>query len=484
MLPDIDSVRKKKQPACFIVLLILAGCLLRFKGLTYQSLWFDELASALISDPASAFLSVIKDTLQDNHPPLYQVLLWAWYNFFGYTEFSGRSLSAIIGSCGIIAMYYLARELFNSRIAFYSALISVFNYFLIFYSQETRSYALLFLLTCISWYFFLQIMRQKRKWPYVAYTVSTVFLLYTHYYGFLVLLSQVTILFVFLQFRIKNLAELKYFLPAMGVLLLSIIPLAPYMFAMATRESWWLEQPAPWFIIGYIRKYFDSYILTVVFCVLIVFGIKTTLHVRESAENFKWPLVLILIWLGISYLVPYIRGFVSLPMLHVRYTIICLPAIIMLVALGINNIRKPGTRNLIIALVAFGSFMTLNYTIEYYTKIDKEQYREAITSVLKLYGQEPVYACHSRSINTYLKLLGSPVRSFSYQNIIPVLERDNINEKIWVISSTKHKCDKFVNLIKTKLKNGSLYATENIRLEDMVVYRLTGIRQGEKTGGS
>lgn len=473
MLPEFDYIRKYRS-ACIVTLLILTGVLLRFKGLTFQSLWYDELASAYSSDPSHGIFSVIKDSLKDNAPPLYQVILWVWYKLFGYTEFSGRSLSAIIGSCGMIAVYLLAKELFNSRIALYSLLISVFNYFLVFYSQETRSYALLFLLTCISWYFFLRVIRHKNTWLYLAYTVSTVLLLYTHYYGFLVLLSQIIVLFIFLQYHMKNLAEIKYFLPALAVLLLSAIPLLPYMYAMATMDSWWLEQPAPWFIIEYMKDYFDSDTLTVAFVLLIGFGIKTALYDENEAENFKWPLALIAVWLSVDYLVPYIRGFVSLPMLHRRYTIICLPAVIMLVALGINNIRTTSTRNLVASLVAIGSFIALNYTSGYYTKIDKEQYREAIIAVLNLDGEKPIYSCQTESMNTYLKILGSTVKTVSYTRIIHQLESNNLNKQIWVISSTRHGCQKFSNLIETQLKNGNLHATEHIKLKNMNVYQLTG----------
>ena len=134
-----------------IIVTLIVALVLRFKGLTFQSHWLDELFSASVSNPSHTFFSMYDTTVSDVHPPLYQTLLWVWYHVFGFTEFAGRALSATIGTLGIYAIYLLGKEFFNKEVGLYAAIIATMNYFLIYYSQEVRSYSLLFLLSTMSY---------------------------------------------------------------------------------------------------------------------------------------------------------------------------------------------------------------------------------------------------------------------------------------------------------------------------------------------
>ncbi|MBF0310281.1 MAG: glycosyltransferase family 39 protein [Magnetococcales bacterium] len=170
--------------------ILLLALVLRLHGLTFQSHWNDELQSAVLGDPEIPLNLVVRRTLLDVHPPLYQVVLRAWYRTFGYTEFVGRALSVLFGVCGVGALYFLGREVAGRRVGLSAALLGALNVFLIAYSQETRSYALLFLLSSLSWLFFIRLLKDPLWKRTPGYLLSTMALLYTHYFGLFVVMAQ------------------------------------------------------------------------------------------------------------------------------------------------------------------------------------------------------------------------------------------------------------------------------------------------------
>ncbi len=180
----------EKRELLFVLFLTIIGLILRLKGITLNSLWLDEIFSLKFSDPSQGIMYVLRSTLNDVHPALYQVLLWFFYKIFGYTEFSGRYLSAIFGTMLIPATYFLAKKLFNSETGMFSALFIAINYYLIVFSQETRSYSLLALLAVISFYYLLVFIEKRNASSCVVYSIIASLLINTHYFGVLVLFVQ------------------------------------------------------------------------------------------------------------------------------------------------------------------------------------------------------------------------------------------------------------------------------------------------------
>ena len=194
----IISHVKNHQVAFLLFSIVLLGTLLRVKGLTFQSHWLDELYSADFSDPSRTFKSMLKFTLEDVHPPIYQSILWIWYKIFGYTEFSGRSLSAIFGSLGIVAIYFLGKEFFNKKVGLYAAALVSINEFLIHYSQETRSYSLFFLIAVLSYMYLYRTLKNPNKKNIFFYWLTTILMFYVHYFSFFLVLTQSAIFIMYM----------------------------------------------------------------------------------------------------------------------------------------------------------------------------------------------------------------------------------------------------------------------------------------------
>jgi hypothetical protein len=196
-----------------LCLLLLLATALRFHKLDAQSFWNDEGNSARLSERSLAL--IVEGTASDVHPPLYYVILHGWRDLVGDSEFGLRSFSAFAGILTVAATIALARlfvggprlRMTGVAALLAAALLAAINPMLVYYSQETRMYALLALLGALSTLVLLRWLnaREKRRWS-VAYIVFTTAGLYTHYSYPTILVFQGVIVLLWLLRQYSTLA--------------------------------------------------------------------------------------------------------------------------------------------------------------------------------------------------------------------------------------------------------------------------------------
>ncbi len=195
--------RRAILPAAMLVLLLATA--LRFHLLGAQSFWNDEGNSVRLSE--RSIPAIIEGTASDVHPPLYYLLLRGWREPAGETEFALRALSAFAGVLTVAVTMALARWAMASTgfpverrkraavgrvplVAALAGLLAAVNPALVYYSQETRMYALLALLAATStWSLLNWLDTDRRRWM-VAYTGLLAAGLYTHYFFPAVMAAQ------------------------------------------------------------------------------------------------------------------------------------------------------------------------------------------------------------------------------------------------------------------------------------------------------
>jgi hypothetical protein len=158
----------------------------RLYGIEAKSLWYDELISVVVA--RGNLPTVIERVSQ--RPPLYDVLLHLFMRF-GDSDFIVRLPAALFGIAAVVSVYYLARELFDKETAVLSSLLLAVSRFHIHYSQESRSYSLFSFLALLSMFSFVRHLRRAGRWNLLWWVVASLSMIYTHYYGVFVLLSQV-----------------------------------------------------------------------------------------------------------------------------------------------------------------------------------------------------------------------------------------------------------------------------------------------------
>ena len=225
----------------WVILIIGIGVLFRTWRLGSSGLNLDESQSVW---QASHTLEFIRAYMVKNvHLPLHNSLLHLWITNFGTDEVTVRMLSVIPGSLSLIAIYFLARELFDKKIALLATTIATISPFWVWYSREIRMYTLLALVTTLSYLFFVRILKENRKRDFFFYTLINLIGIYTHYFFFIALITQgIFFLTNFKGLIIKGKAanfayNRRVFVKLIAVAVVLFAAYAPWLYALSTSHG-------------------------------------------------------------------------------------------------------------------------------------------------------------------------------------------------------------------------------------------------------
>jgi mannosyltransferase len=210
---------RRRSPLLAVVALTLLGAALRFATLDRQSFWLDELVTVSLLDRGLG--DVLSEIPRSEATPFaYYVVAWAWGSLFGLGEVGLRSLSALAGTATIPVAYGAGAVLVSRRVGLLAGALVAVNPFLVWYSQEARSYALLALLGAGSVLAFGLALRGSRR-SLAAWAVVSALTISTHYFAVFLVAAEVVWLLV--RLRATRSVVLASLVP--GATLLAHLPL-------------------------------------------------------------------------------------------------------------------------------------------------------------------------------------------------------------------------------------------------------------------
>lgn len=411
-------------------LTFLGGSYLRFHALTFQSYWNDELFSAAVSAPSHSLREVVRLTVNDVHPPLFQVLLWLWFKLFGFSELAGRLFPAVFGSLSIFVMFLLGSEIGNKKVGFLCALLCALNIFHIRYSQEVRSYSTLFFFSALSLLYFFRLLREGSWLNMAGYVASTVALAYIHFFGEFVVLAEVLFFVATRFFRDKS-GRLIGLRVGMALCLL-MAPLVSLIIKNAGISAFWITPPPGNFLIKYFNEYFGSFIVADFMIVMSIYGAVRFSRTRcdKDLVHFLWLcLVMVLV-------LPYVKSLIGTPLLTSRNTIVGLPLIFVLSAIGFAEIKNHLLQALGIMAFVMLSLFVIFHQPSYYQAVKKPQIREVAQALMAI-NPEPgaIYAAPEvvENFNTYFLLLDAPLRVQSVDQLLKPNGAGTRLAKFWLV---------------------------------------------------
>ena len=172
-----------RRQAWLLVGIIAAAAVVRFATLDHQSYDHDEAVTAwrVLHGGLGKTHHVVVNS--ERSPPLYYMLAWLWSKLFGTGEVGLRSLSALIGTLTVPAAYLAARELASRRAGLIAAALVAFNPYLVWYSQEARSYALFVFFTAWGLYFFARCLSNPSGRNLGLWAISSALAVCSHYFA-------------------------------------------------------------------------------------------------------------------------------------------------------------------------------------------------------------------------------------------------------------------------------------------------------------
>ena len=382
------SINLKQIKKHWALLTILAvAVILRFYQLDFQSPWLDELHTLIETNPELSYKEFYDLMLhREQMPHLYYILVRMVNVIFGETLFGIRAFSALIGTISVYAIFLLGKELYSKKAGYIAAIFLSINHTHIFYSQEIRPYILLCLFTCVSFLLFIKFLKRQKIKLAIYYGLSVGLMISTHFFGLFVLASQLVLMAIFLISSKDIKKFIKLSLISGGVILLMFTPSIPVLLKVSKLSSFWIQPASPRFFSETINGFFGNseFLLFIVFMLTTAFFLRAFFQNEQQKSNAAYELSfkVLIVWLLVVFMIPYIRSYINVPMLISRYFISALPAVLILIAIAMCFLKVKQLFVLTISIFVFSSAVDLFIVKDYYGRVNKTQYRE-ITSAIK-----------------------------------------------------------------------------------------------------
>ena len=324
-----------------LLLLLVAGTTARFLYLAGKPFWFDETFSVEVARlDWRNFLHLL--WWREANMSLYYVLLRIWLHF-GQSPFFIRSLSALIATGTIPAIYWLGSILYNRRVGLIAAALLAFNGYDIRYAQEARSYSLFILLATLSSGFLIATLKQPTRRNRNGYVVSSILATYAHFYALLLIVAQY--LAMWLRNRRKSVeqsksedsdaAQLRRSWIAIGI---AAVPLLIFVAKTGAGPIKWIKRPGLGDLVRFSAYFTNGKpLIYLAACLLALLPVRKKVFER-GPDWEKWRVQFLFIWLLFPIVLTVLLSFAR-PVFLARYMIFCIPALLLLTAAGLGNIR-------------------------------------------------------------------------------------------------------------------------------------------------
>ena len=325
----------KKNILWVSILFILTGIFLRLYQLNFENYWLDELVDFWVADPNITLHTTFlrRELVDDQTPYLFQLFLKIYLKFFGYDPEIGRHVPFIFGVLSIPLVGFLSYQVAKNNSFLLTILLVSINIYLIKYSQETRTYTLVFFLSTINLIFYYKIIFSnltyfKKKYIFFLFVIFSVLSLSAHPFVFIIFFSQIAYSFYsFFVFREKN------FLFLLSIPFILIIYMAinyNYLIAQLSYNEYFLEHENWKFYFDYyFSRFFGSKIMGLIYLSTLIFLIIRFRKIILFTSNNYLPLIFILFF---SYIIPLFYALLKTPVLTDRYIIFVLIPILILIS--------------------------------------------------------------------------------------------------------------------------------------------------------
>lgn len=292
-------------------------------------LFFIEYRDICIDEPFTIFNAqksigdiIGLSTSSEPNPPLFMLLIHFWIQIFGISPVSVRFLPLLFNAVTVVFIYFTGKRFFSLWTGLMASGLFLLSSLHFLYGLNTRTYSLVALETAAALYFFLRYAHNMNDRKALAgLIVSNILLVYSHYFGWFVILTQV----ISSLFYVRNMKSFfRFMIPAVATFI-GFIPMLPSVFSQFLAKSdhgTWLTHPDAKEYLRQIYRFLNF--KTVLFATLVVMGlgvIFTLVSVmRRRWNGFNKDVPVLLLWWLLPYSIMFIIS-VKLPIFNNSYNL-------------------------------------------------------------------------------------------------------------------------------------------------------------------
>ena len=352
----------------WISLLLLLGVSIgvRLFCLACKPFWFDECFSVELARISGRnFVRLL--WWREANMSLYYLLLRLWLHF-GQSPSFVRSLSVAFAVATLPAIYWLARLLYDHKVALIASSLFAFNAYSLRYAQEARSYALLLLLGTLSSASLIACLRNPQRRCKLVYIVTSILAVYAHFYALLLIVAHWLALrlpvssFEFQDSTCKDSRSLDLERRNPGrplgntwtIIAIAVAPLLIFVAKTGAGPIRWIHRPSARDVLDFYAHLAggNAWFLLAIYAFAGITAIAG--HWRYSiklAHTWQtWRCQFLLIWLFFPVMLTVVLSFAR-PVFLGRYMIFCLPPLLILAAAGLSRLRQPWLLGLALAAI-------------------------------------------------------------------------------------------------------------------------------------
>lgn len=338
----MDWRKIMQQTWVVAVVIFVANVLLKIATVDYASLYVDEAASIFYAQESwSDWWEYVQ---RDSNPPLHFLLLKGWVSLFGISEVSVRGLSVLFSSGAAVVLYLLVKRYASSGAAWISVALFTMSNIQLHYAQEARGFALVVLLTTLSFWYYMRLFKDEKPKAAIGLLVANALLLLTHYSAMFVPVVQAIGLLLWIK---KPRKLFLYWLAANVLIILALLP--EWLTLNADKignTSKWYETPNMTMVYNLLKSLFGSKVNLLAGGLLIGLGIGLTrTKYMQARKLFYISMLWLLGCLGLAFAMSF-----YVPMLSAKYMLYTSVGLYILIGITIDSFPFKGNAHMFAVL--------------------------------------------------------------------------------------------------------------------------------------
>jgi mannosyltransferase len=290
--------------------------------------WFDELASLEIAGLGPrAFIDYVLGV--ESNMALYHGVLALWLRLGG-DEAWVRLPSIVFAIATLPFLFGLGRRLFDRTTAILAVALMCVNVSYVGYARDARSYALVLLLVTASFFFLVRGVQDARSRDWAAWALLAALAVWAHLLAALVVVAQMA----FLLLERRSVSRRQALAAVSGVVVLLVPVMLAVLLGGQSAQLDWLGRPGLRQLPGLVEWFVESPATLVVYLAGVVAALVAGVRARE-----RRPYTLLVLWLLVPPALTFVVSYLGDPVYLYRYFLICLPALVLLVAVGFARLR-------------------------------------------------------------------------------------------------------------------------------------------------